>query len=252
MPDFRALGQPASPDSHSITLSRDESHHLVVVNRAQNGHPVVVFDGHGHEWLCRVQTASKTAALLDIVERMNRAPLPFHVALGQGLPKGAAMDGIVRKATEIGAATIWPVLTERTQVHLEGAREDKKTDKWQVAAVEAAKQCGNPWVPKIESPVAFDDFLREASAYDLKLVASLHPGAEPLGTVFARWRKTHARLPDRAIWLIGPEGDLSPREVETAVTAGFLPVTLGPLVLRCETAATYALAVLTHEWTQAQ
>lgn len=262
MPDFRSHC-PTPPDAANATellLSADESHHLVAVNRARRGDPVVAFDGRGREWFCELARDSKNAAILTVRSTRQAAPLPCAITLAQALPKGSTMDAIVRKATEIGAARIVPLESERTQVHLDSGREDKKIDKWRVAALEAAKQCGNPWLPEI-SPVqnaaafmrasadAASAASREASAHcDLRFVASLHEGAVSLKTALADYRAAHAGAPPRsALWLIGPEGDFSPDEMRVALAAGITPVTLGPLVLRCETAATYALSILSYE-----
>ena len=157
------------------------------------------------------------------------------------------MDAIVRKATEIGAARIAPLESERTQVHLDGDRSDKKIEKWQTAALEAAKQCGNPFLPQITPVQPAAAFMEAARGYDLKLIASLQPGAKSLKTVLAAFQAAQGRAPQKVVWLVGPEGDFTPAELSQAKTCGFEPITLGPLVLRCETAATYALSVLSYE-----
>ena len=137
--------------------------------------------------------------------------------------------------------------SERTQVHLEGERSDRKVDKWQTAALEAAKQCGNPWLPEISPVQPAASFIESARGYDLKLIASLAPGARPLKSVLSEHRATAGRQPKSALWLVGPEGDFTPAELNLAQACGFAPITLGPLVLRCETAAVYALSVLGYE-----
>ncbi|OAM88479.1 16S rRNA (uracil(1498)-N(3))-methyltransferase [Termitidicoccus mucosus] len=255
MPDFRVhCPPPENTDAVSaaeLRLSPEESHHLVAVNRARAGAQVVAFDGRGREWDCELVNASKNAAVLRVRAVRQAAPLPFAITLAQALPKGQTMDAIVRKATEIGARRIVPLESERTQVHLDGGREDRKIDKWRVAALEAAKQCGNPWLPEIEPLQNATAFMRASAGrddHDLRLIASLHPGACSLKTILADFRAANnGRLPRRALWLIGPEGDFSPAEMAVALECGIKPVTLGPLVLRCETAATYALSVLAHE-----
>lgn len=246
MPDFRVYAPSENADAKDIVLSRAESHHLVAVNRAWEGDPVVAFDGCGREWFCELREASKTGARLEVKSSRMAAGVKFRITLAQALPKGTAMDGIVRKATEIGAVRIVPLETERTQVHFDEDRGGRKLEKWQVAALEAAKQCGNAWLPEIASVRRLADFLKENSG-GLKLAASLHGGSLLLKKVLADFQKENGRLPDSAVWLVGPEGDFSEGEMRAIVGAGFLPVTLGPLVLRCETAATYALSVLSHE-----
>jgi 16S rRNA (uracil1498-N3)-methyltransferase len=247
MPDFRAFVTPATAEPAEITLSADESHHLVAVNRARIGDTVVAFDGRGAEWICELTADRKNAAVLKVRFKQKIKPLAYEITLGQALPKGPGMDAIVRKATEIGAARIVPLESERTQVHLDGERSDKKIEKWQTAALEAAKQCGNAFVPEVLPVQNAAAFIESARGYDLKLIASLQPGAKSLKTVLQSFRTAQNRAPKKVLWLIGPEGDFTPAELSMAQSAGFEPITLGPLVLRCETAAVYALSVLSYE-----
>jgi 16S rRNA (uracil1498-N3)-methyltransferase len=247
MPDFRAHCLPARKDPVELTLSPEESHHLVSVNRARLGDPVIAFDGRGTEWMSELIGDRRQGAVLRVLSTHTRSPLPGAITLGQALPKGPAMDAIVRKATEIGAARIVPLETERTQVHLDGERSERKVEKWRVAALEAAKQCGNPFLPEIAAVQGVQDFIAAPGEFDLKLVASLQPGATSLKPVLADFRARHGRSPRSVAWLIGPEGDFTPDEISRTLAAGFVPITLGPLVLRCETAAVYALSVVSYE-----
>ncbi|MEO0055342.1 MAG: hypothetical protein RLZZ50_1289 [Verrucomicrobiota bacterium] len=254
MPDFRVYLQPAARPAGrgenfaEITLPQAETHHLVNVNRARPGDAVVAFDGRGAEWLCRLERVeAKKNAVLSVESACARPPLTCALTLGQGLPKGGVMDEIVRQATELGAAAIVPLAAARSEVRLEADRAEKKIDKWRSTAIEAAKQCGNPFLPEISPVLAVDDFLALPQVRDaeLRLVASLHPGARPLRTALADFRLTNGGRPPRsAAWLIGPEGDLTAEEVGAALSAGWIPVSLGPLVLRCDTAAAFALSVL--------
>jgi 16S rRNA (uracil1498-N3)-methyltransferase len=247
MPDFRAFCAPAAAEPTDLTLSPDESHHLVAVNRARAGDTVVAFDGRGNEWICELASDRKNAAVLKVRFKQRLKPLPYEITLGQALPKGHFMDAIVRKATEIGAARVVPLESERTQVHLDSDRGDRKIEKWQTAALEAAKQCGNPYVPEILPVQNAAAFMESARGYDLKLIASLQPGAKSLKSVLAEFRIAQGRAPRKVLWLVGPEGDFTPAEMSLSQTAGFEPVTLGPLVLRCETAAAYALSIISYE-----
>jgi 16S rRNA (uracil1498-N3)-methyltransferase len=272
MPDFRAYCQPTEPAPTEIRLTPGESHHLVTVNRCGRGDPVTAFDGHGREWITECVDPSKSAAVLRVRETRQAKPLPHEITLGQALPKGTTMDDIIRQATEVGAARIVPLSSERTQVHLDGDRQDKKLEKWRLTAIEAAKQCGNPWLPEITPVQIFDKFLarwspsagqrstlatgvvvendahpQAAPDYDLKLIASLHAGTTTLKAALAHHRTRHGTAPRKVLWLVGPEGDFSPAEMTAAITAGFQPITLGPLVLRSDTAAVYALSILSYE-----
>jgi 16S rRNA (uracil1498-N3)-methyltransferase len=137
--------------------------------------------------------------------------------------------------------------SDRTIVRLEEDRTSRKIEKWQSAAIEAAKQCGNPFVPEILPVQSAATFIESSRGYDLKLIASLQPGAKSLKSVLAAYTAISGRAPRKVLWLIGPEGDFTPAELGLSRNAGFEPITLGPLVLRCETAAVYALSVLSYE-----
>src|SRR5277367_2558028 len=247
MPDFRVHCLPSVSDPREIVLSDGESHHLVSVNRAGKGDTVVAFDGKGSEWICELMDADKRSARLKVRFSQKAKPLPWRMTLGQALPLGGAMDSIVRKATEIGVSMIVPLESERTQVHLDGDRSDKKIGKWQTAALEAAKQCGNPWLPDIGPVTPASAFMESAKGYDLKLIASLQPGAKSLKAVLGQFRASKGFAPKNVLWLVGPEGDFTPAEMSRSKASGFEPITLGPRVLRCETAAVYALSVLSYE-----
>jgi 16S rRNA (uracil1498-N3)-methyltransferase len=247
MPDFRAYAAIVAPGATEIRLSSEESHHLVTVNRCGRGDPVVAFDGHGREWLTECMDPSRNAAVLRVRETRPVASRRYAITLAQALPKGSTMDEIVRQATEVGAARIVPLISERTQVHLDGERAERKGEKWRNTAIEAAKQCGNPWLPEIAPIQKFPDFLATTEAAELRLIASLHAGTTTLKQVLASFAQKHSQPPRTALWLVGPEGDFSPAEITAAITAGFAPVTLGPLVLRSDTAALYALSILSNE-----
>lgn len=247
MPDFRAYCSPTDATPSEIRLSPAESHHLVTVNRCGRGDPVVAFDGRGREWLTECADPSKSATVLRLKQALPAKTRAFEITLAQALPKGSTMDDIVRQATEVGAACIVPLLSERTQVHLDSDRAGKKVEKWRIGAIEAAKQCGNPWLPEIAPLQAYAAFLASATGYDLKLIASLHAGTTTLKKALAAFTAKHGHAPRRVLWLVGPEGDFSPAEMTAAITAGCVPVTLGPLVLRSDTAAVYALSILSNE-----
>ncbi len=247
MPDFRVHCVPPSREPAELVLDETESHHLVSVNRARVGDTVVAFDGAGREWICELAAIGKREARLKVRFPQQIKSLPYAITLGQALPKGKYMDAIVRKATEIGAAGIVPLVSERTEVQLESDREENKLEKWRAAAVEAAKQCGNAFLPEIQPVQRAAAFMEGAKGYDLKLIASLQPGAKSLKSVLARFRTEKGRLPQKVLWLVGPEGDFTPAEMSLSQNAGFEPITLGPLVLRCETAAVYALSILSYE-----
>lgn len=247
MADFRVFCEPSTLEPGKIRLNQPESRHLVQVCRARPGDTVVAFNGTGNEWVCELAPGTKSQSVLKVRSHIRQKPLPYRIALGQALPKGKSMEVIVRKATEIGVSRIIPLESERTEVHLGGDRVEHKREKWLATAIEAAKQCGNPFLPEIlpVQPAAL--FIETAAGYDLKLIASLHPGARSLKNVLGEYRQEAGRLPSDVLWLIGPEGDFSHAEMSLSQTHGFYPVGLGPLVLRCETAAVFALSILSYE-----
>ena len=180
----------------------------------------MAFDGRGNEWICELLDADKRAARLKVRFAQKAKPIPWRITLGQALPLGGAMDSIVRKATEIGVSVIVPLESERTQVHLDADRSDRKIGKWQTAALEAAKQCGNPWLPEIAPVTPATAFMESAKGYDLKLIASLQPGAKSLRSVLSQFRTSQGRAPLSVLWLIGPEGDFTPAEMGQSRTSG--------------------------------
>ncbi|MGH8018716.1 MAG: RsmE family RNA methyltransferase, partial [Opitutaceae bacterium] len=190
----------------------------------------------------------KRAAVLTVRFVQKQNPLPYRITLAQALPKGRYMDAIVRKATEIGVSEIAPVLSEHTIPRIEPGGDDHKLEKWEAAAIEAAKQCGNAWLPEILPVQSAEKFITSGRReHDLRLIASLQAGATSLREVLGRFRNEKKREPARVTWMIGPEGDFTTAEMAQARNHGFESVSLGPLVLRCETAAVFALSILSYE-----
>jgi 16S rRNA (uracil1498-N3)-methyltransferase len=153
------------------------------------------------------------------------------------------MDLIVQKAVELGAARIVPLLSDRTIVQIEASEVAKKREKWTAIALEACKQCGQNYLPEVAAPVSPKTFAEQLDKADLHLIASLQPDARPIKTVLAE----RAQTPKRVTIFVGPEGDFTPAEIAMAKSHGCQPVTLGPIILRAETAAIYCLSVLGHE-----
>jgi 16S rRNA (uracil1498-N3)-methyltransferase len=231
-----------------LLLDDRESHHALHVLRLQPGDRAVVLDGAGAELSCEVAKTSRREVSLNVLERKNIPPQPFHITLLQAIPRGKILESIIQKATELGATRIVPLLSERVSFRLESAEDaSRKRSKWQQVAVEAIKQCGSAWLPQVELPVTPADFLTRKEPFDLPLVAALSPGANHARKFFQEFEQAHQRKPvSVSIW-IGPEGDLTPHELETIQASGARPITLGPLVLRSETAAVYCLSILNHE-----
>lgn len=237
---------PAEWRPDSLALTGDEFHHCREVMRCRPGDRVVVFNGAGTEADAEILSLGGSAAALKVWTVSETPRPPARLTLGQAVPKGKNMDLIVQKATELGASAIVPLLSERTVVRLDPDEARRKREKWQRVAVEACKQCGQNWLPEVAMPVSVEAFLTRTARPapgELRLVAALTPEARTLRAILA----DQEIRPTAATVLIGPEGDFTPAELSLALGAGYDPLTLGPIVLRSETAAIYALSVTGYE-----
>jgi 16S rRNA (uracil1498-N3)-methyltransferase len=188
---------------------------------------------------------------MAVRERRARAPQLYRLTLMQAITKGWSMDWIVEKATELGVSRLVPVLSARSVPRF-GDKEDRarRVGKWQAQAVEALKQCGGAWLPEIAMPMGMEEALTAGwggGPDTLGLVASFDPGARHPREWFAAWAaERRLRVQAAAIW-VGPEGDFTPEELAALRDSGVRPITLGPRVLRSETASLYCLSVLAYE-----
>lgn len=239
-----------SPERWSLKpllLVESEAHHCVDVLRLSVRSRVVVFNGRGSEITAEITAIEKGSVHLKELISARTEPLRCAITLAQAIPKGKNMDLIVQKATELGVAKIVALLSDRTVVHLEEEELGKKREKWKQVVIEAAKQSGQNWLPEIAGPITPKQFFAEFGHYELPLVASLQNDARSLKKVLADFREQHERRPGSALILVGPEGDFTPAETSWAKSAGCVPVSLGPIVLRTETASIYSLSVLAYE-----
>jgi 16S rRNA (uracil1498-N3)-methyltransferase len=220
----------------SCDLPEASAHYIGRVLRLTAGTAVQLFDGSGHEFSGVLTEVGKKHVKVELHERFaGLAESDLRIHLGQGLSRGERMDWAIQKATELGAAEITPIVSERCEVRLKDERADKRLAHWRQIAISACEQCGRSVVPAIHPPIPLQDWLKLEA--DLKLV--LHPVAAPLSA--------HSR-PATLGFLIGPEGGLSDVEIEQARGAGFQPARFGPRVLRTETAPVVALSVAQQLW----
>jgi len=231
----------------SLLLTGREAHHALHVLRVQQRERVTVLDGAGHEFLCEVQDAKCQALQLVVVGKKTASPVPCPITLLQAIPKGKLFESIIQKATELGASRIVPILSERVVSKLDPEDATSKTDKWRQIAIEAIKQCGSPWLPQVEPPLTPAQFVSRGEKFDLPFVAALEGERRHPREYFREFFATHKRVPASTCGWIGPEGDFTPEEMNRIKGEGALPITLGPLVLRAETAATYSLSILNYE-----
>jgi len=231
----------------ALRLEGREAHHALHVLRLQRGEVVAVLDGVGHELVCEAQ-AGRRDQLELLVRKKKFIPRPsFEITLLQALPKGKIIETIIQKAVELGAHRIVPLLTEHVVAQYDAEDAKRKQEKWRQVAIEAIKQCGAPWLPEIEAPAPLAAVLARTEPFDLALVGSLQTERRHPRQCFLEYHMEHGRWPQSvAVW-IGPEGDFTREELKAIAAGGALPVTLGSLTLRVETAAVYCLSILGYE-----
>lgn len=225
--------------SDSLTLTGDEAAHCARVLRRQVGDAVEVFDGEGRVAQADITAVSKSSVTLRVTSLQQHDPLPHRIHLLPPMIKAEPFEWLLEKAVELGATSIQPIVTERTIVHLSGEHLDKKMIKWRRHMIESAKQCHTPFVTRLEKPRPFAQVIAGLPAGILKVLPALSEHSSTLHGI----ANGHAE----ACIAIGPEGDFTPAEEALAQQHGFVPVTLGPLILRAETAVISTLAVLGHE-----
>jgi len=238
---------PAQCKDKTLILTESEAHHALHVLRIRHGERLMVLDGAGQELLCEAEKPDGGHFKLTVVQRNAVPPLPYQITLLQAIPKGKIIESIIQKATELGAHRIVPLLSDRVNTQLDDDSAATKAEKWQHVAIEAIKQCGNAWLPQVEAPITPKAYLARAEKFELPLVASLQSDCRHPREYFKTFHSEKKRLPKTICVWVGPEGDFTPAEMSAIKGAGALPVTLGRLVLRSETAATYALSVLNYE-----
>jgi 16S rRNA (uracil1498-N3)-methyltransferase len=224
-----------------LRLGDEAARYLGRVLRLRTGDTVHVFNGDDGEWSATISRFGKNRVTLLLHEAVeNTAEPELEVHLVQGISRGERMDFVVQKATELGVARITPVLTDYGVVKLDGERAEKRRMHWQGVAASACEQSGRIRPPLVDTPLPLNDWLGMGRAGDAVHLI-LRPGAgKPLGGV----ETVEAGL----CLLVGPEGGFSEREYDDAEFAGFEPVTLGPRVLRTETAAVAAIAIAQALW----
>jgi 16S rRNA (uracil1498-N3)-methyltransferase len=231
----------------ALRLDGREAHHALHVLRLKRSELVTVLDGVGNEFMCAVEDCARNVVTLS-VSLKNFVPAPAcAVTLLQAVPKGKIIESIIQKSVELGARRIVPILSERVVTQLDDDDAENKRDKWQNVAIEAIKQCGAAWLPKVEVPVTMEQFLAREEKFDLSLVGSLQKERRHPRDVLREFEAKQKRLPQSVGVWIGPEGDFTLDELKTIQDSGALPISLGNLVLRVETAAIYCLSFLNYE-----
>lgn len=235
--------QPTGETLTTLTLSGDEAKHCSRVMRAREGDEIEIFDGEGRSVIAQISSVSRelvTCSVLKLNDSHQPSYLNYPITLCQAIPKGGNMELIVQKAVELGTSAIQPLITAHTIARPEALA--KKQAKWQRIALEACKQCGQNYLPRILPALDFKEWVSKPHHYDTALVAALDERAVHLNTLFTNEPPTGS-----IALLVGPEGDLSTEEYQAAYQVGFSPITFGDIIMRVETATLYGLSVLQHE-----
>jgi 16S rRNA (uracil1498-N3)-methyltransferase len=205
-------------------------HHLKDVLRLKVGESIAVFDNEGREYSGAVVSIEKKQAVIKVKPVKRAAGRKTNLTIACAIPKGDRMDEVIDQLTQLGVARIIPTLTERVIVKLDEAKKEARLKRWQIIAQGAAEQSQRSNLPVIAPVTPFTEVINDSKKYDLKLVPHLSGERKPI-------KDALTGHPKDIIVLIGPEGDFTPEEVQTALVAGFIPVSLGENVLRVATAA---------------
>lgn len=219
-------------------LEESASHHLSKVLRMQAGRELILFNGQGGEFAATIHEISKKHVTVSVAAHTadNReSPLVLELAIG--ISRGERFEWVLQKATELGVTKITPLITERTEVKVGGERQEKMLDRWQQILVSACEQCQRNLLPELSAPIQISDWLNTVNS-EFRFVLH-HRDSKTLPT---------DQKPKSASLLIGPEGGLSESEIALALAKNFNALTLGPRVLRTETAPVAAISLVQYLW----
>ncbi|MEG1257044.1 16S rRNA (uracil(1498)-N(3))-methyltransferase [Clostridium sp.] len=227
------------------TIEGDDVKHIYKVLRLKAGDKVNINNCKGTEYIGEIQEVNKKEVKVNIIEKVelnNESPIAVH--LFQGLPKAAKMDLIAQKCTELGISEITPIITERVVVKGNETSEFKKVDRWNRIALEACKQSKRSIIPTINQPMEFKALVEELKNFDLIVVP--YENQENLGMRYVKSKVQNKDIKNVGI-VIGPEGGFEESEIEALKDLGGFIVTLGPRILRTETAGFVALSLIMYE-----
>ncbi|MCL6610141.1 MAG: 16S rRNA (uracil(1498)-N(3))-methyltransferase [Peptococcaceae bacterium] len=224
-------------------ISGPDVRHMVKVLRLGPGDVVELLDGTGRAARARINSVGREeVSLIRLEEFTPEGEPPLKVTLVQGLAKGEKMDLVIQKSTELGVAEIIPLVCRRSVVRLEGDRVSGRHDRWQRVAAEAARQCRRARIPRVRRPQSLEEVLAEIPDGTVSILPWEEERDRPLGHMLPLGRPAGVYL------FIGPEGGFESSEVEKARQRGVVTVTLGPRILRTETAGLACLSIIMHRY----
>jgi 16S rRNA (uracil1498-N3)-methyltransferase len=232
------------PRGTVVSLPEDEAGHLRRVLRVTAGAAVRIFDGRGLEVEARVASVDRSGVTVELGDPVVAVPeWSVRVTLAQAALKGDKLDDVIRDAVMMGVTSIQPMVTARTEVPAAAFSRGRRLERWQRIAVSSAKQCGRAVVPPVLAPCSLAECLDGKAPGPVLIL--VEPAAAPSSAAGVR---PAAAAPASATVLVGPEGGWTDEEVALALSAGCLPVSLGPRTLRADAAAVVALSVLQYVW----
>ena len=235
-----------APNLDLGALDAEQSHHCIHVLRQNVGDSCSVFNGQGIEAKARITEIGKDVVKFQILAKATSPRANYPVWLAQALTKPKSMDLILQKATELGVSELAPIPSDHSVAQVDEEKAEARVEKWRKLTIEAAKQCGQNWLPIIHPPHPVKDFIPNIPRGAVKLIASLQAESKPLKGVL-REHLQGLKPGTPIVVMIGPEGDFTPAEIGQARSAGFIPVSLGKIILRAETAAFFALSAIAYE-----
>lgn len=231
--------------AETATISGPDAHHLRNVLRLKCGDKIMVFDGTGCEYMATISAMTSKAVTLRIEKQMAMAPEAedlLRLSIGQAILKAQKMDFLVQKMTELGVSALYPFTCERSIPTVKTEKLSQKKNRWEKIAVEASKQCQRGTLLLIHDPQPLTSLLVNCQKHNLKIILWEKSSDTNLRKVLTR-----LPVPETVCALIGPEGGFSAREADKAIQAGFIPVGLGPRILRAETAALAITSIIQYE-----
>jgi 16S rRNA (uracil1498-N3)-methyltransferase len=229
----------------TVILKGEDRHHLLNVLRQGTGAQITVLNGKGEEYLVKVTAVTPDAVICEILEQAERRTEPkIKIRLIQSLPKGDKFEFIIQKNTELGVSAFQPVISERSAIRLDAGQVLKKEERWRKIIREAAEQSGRQIIPELQPVQGWTKFMSENRPSGLLLIPWEGEQQRSLRQVL----QDQKLIPEAISIFIGPEGGFSQSEVELAVKSGAVPVTLGPRILRTETAGLVVTSVVLYHF----
>ncbi|WP_101877775.1 16S rRNA (uracil(1498)-N(3))-methyltransferase [Lachnoclostridium edouardi] len=228
-------------EEERICITGADVNHMKNVLRMKQGEEILISDGEGKDYYCKVHKLEKDQVIASIISKgSSETELPAKLVLFQGLPKGDKMEFIIQKAVELGVWEIVPVSTKYTVVKLDGKKEENRLKRWNAIAESAAKQSKRGLIPKVREIMTLDQALSYSQTFDMAII----PYEEARGMETAKQAVSAVKPGMKAGIFIGPEGGFAKEEIKAAVDHGAMPVSLGKRILRTETAGLAVLSVL--------